>query len=141
MKILVYENRKCDPEYWDISTPEKRTAAYLAVFQYLDDAWQVYSDLEEIETLGTAICEPCQKKIHRLCERADCVCVDSEECSRRTKQRGYDLRDAIQQKALYDAAKNGNATAAYRLVRSRGSDSSEYENVQEREVNDPLAPD
>lgn len=42
MKVLIYGNRKEDDTIYDISTPEKELAAYLALFNYLDENWQVY---------------------------------------------------------------------------------------------------
>ena len=44
MKILIYENRKQDPMYIDISTPEKRDKGFMYLFKYLRDQWQVYTD-------------------------------------------------------------------------------------------------
>lgn len=43
MKVLIYGNRKQDDEIYDISTPEKEAAAFLAVFKTLDEEWQVYT--------------------------------------------------------------------------------------------------
>lgn len=43
MKILIYGNRKQDDMMWDISTPEQRAAAFLILFQYLRDEWNVYN--------------------------------------------------------------------------------------------------
>jgi hypothetical protein len=46
MELLIYGNRKQEDEIWDISTPEKRAAAFLDLFKILRDDWQVYeSDL------------------------------------------------------------------------------------------------
>ena len=42
MELLVYGNRKQDDYLWDISTPEKRAAAFLELFVFLRDDWQVY---------------------------------------------------------------------------------------------------
>ncbi len=46
MKLLVYGNRKQDDQIWDISTPEKRAAAFLELFAILRDDWQVYESSE-----------------------------------------------------------------------------------------------
>jgi len=46
MRILVYGNRKSDDTYYDISTPAKEDASYLALFKILDEEWEVYQDLE-----------------------------------------------------------------------------------------------
>jgi hypothetical protein len=45
MQLLIYGNRKEEPTYYDISTPEKELAAFLVVFRELDNFWQVYDDL------------------------------------------------------------------------------------------------
>lgn len=45
MKILIYENRKSDPTYWDASTPEKEEAALWCLFKLLDEEWECYEDL------------------------------------------------------------------------------------------------
>ena len=42
MELLVYGNRKQDDYIWDISTPEKRAAAFLDLFAVLRDDWDVY---------------------------------------------------------------------------------------------------
>jgi hypothetical protein len=47
VRILLYSNRKVDPMAWDASTPEKKAAAFLALFEYLRDDWEVYADLQE----------------------------------------------------------------------------------------------
>lgn len=44
MKILVYENLKADPVYWDASIPEKEEAALRCLFKLLDE-WECYSDI------------------------------------------------------------------------------------------------
>lgn len=40
--ILVYENRKSYPMVWDISSSELTPKAFLELFKYLKDEWQVY---------------------------------------------------------------------------------------------------
>lgn len=42
MKILTYGNRKEDPSFIDVSTPEKEQAAFLLMFKHLRDSWDVY---------------------------------------------------------------------------------------------------
>lgn len=42
-EVLVYGNRKQDDMIWDVSTPELRYAAFLKLFYYLHDEWDVYS--------------------------------------------------------------------------------------------------
>ncbi len=45
-KILVYENRKCGPATWDISTPLLEEKAFRELFKILKNQWKVYYDLE-----------------------------------------------------------------------------------------------
>jgi hypothetical protein len=47
MKLLIYGNRKQDDMIWVIDTPEQRAQAFLALFKYLRDEWQVYEDVEK----------------------------------------------------------------------------------------------
>jgi hypothetical protein len=51
MKVLIYSNRKDEDEgvMYDISTPEKEAAAYLKLFHYLDEEWEVYGELSAKE--------------------------------------------------------------------------------------------
>jgi len=65
MKVLMYGNRKEDPSYWDISTPEKEEAGFRCLFRHLDENWQMFQyaaddneytvkqlkELEELEIL------------------------------------------------------------------------------------------
>lgn len=44
MRVLIYGNRKQDDDIYDISTPEKEAAAFLTLFNYLNDEWCVYGD-------------------------------------------------------------------------------------------------
>jgi hypothetical protein len=47
VEVLHYDNRKISPLLWDASTKEKKAAAILALFRYLKDEWEVYSELAE----------------------------------------------------------------------------------------------
>ena len=40
--LLIYGNRKQEDIIWDISTPEKRAAGFLALFRFLNEEWDVY---------------------------------------------------------------------------------------------------
>lgn len=40
---LIYGNRKMDDVSWDISTPAKRSKAFLKLFKLLRDGWKVYT--------------------------------------------------------------------------------------------------
>jgi len=46
-KVLIYENRKCDPICWNASNPQLENQAFLSLFRLLDEEWDVYLDLKE----------------------------------------------------------------------------------------------
>lgn len=139
MKTLIYGNRKSDDQVYDISTPEKELAAYMLIFIELDEDWQVYSDLEDVEELE--VCEPCQKELHDHCVRyrqEQCACVASKNCK---SSNSHYLRQQQQNatwKKWYDEAKAGNAESAMKLVKSRSKAQYEYESVREGSIIDPL---
>ena len=65
MKVLIYDNRKIDPIVIDASTEEAELAAFMALFKYLKDEWQVYSSLEyvvETSDSGSRYQSPLYKK-------------------------------------------------------------------------------
>lgn len=134
MKILIYGNRKQDPDMYDISTPEKEAAAYLKLFNYLDEHWQVYCDLEdEVEELE--VCEPCSKNLHRLCE-GRCACETEANCKSKSRYAQDEVRVAKAHKRQYDLAKAGDAAAAKKLLNARKE--NEYEEISIGNVIDPL---
>lgn len=51
MKILIYGNRKQDPDVYDISTPEKELAGYLMLFNILDQDWNVYDEIKSEKSM------------------------------------------------------------------------------------------
>ena len=134
MKILIYGNRKQDTDMYDISTPEKEAAAYLKLFAYLDEHWNVYADLEdEVEELE--VCEPCSKNMHRLCER-HCACETEVNCKSNSRYEQDEVRVAKAHKRQYDLAKAGDAAAAKKLINARKE--NEYEEISIGNVIDPL---
>lgn len=137
MRILIYEHRKNDGEYFDISTPELELAAYMFLFLALDSD-SYYADLEDLEPL--TICEPCQKNLHRLCE-PDCICT-AESCKNRARQARASNTKEQRWRALYDLAKSGDTNApvaAMKLLKARSSEGYEYEGLKEATVQDPVA--
>jgi hypothetical protein len=89
-RILVYENRKSSPQYWDASTPETEAGAMLALFRVFDTN-QFYSELKCSPELKAGHVKDCseQKRIH------------------------------AEQLALYKQAKQNDADAANRLLHTR----------------------
>lgn len=49
-KILLYENRKVDPVAWDASTPELKKNAFLQLFRLLDEDWQLFTELADMQS-------------------------------------------------------------------------------------------
>lgn len=128
-EVLVYQNRKCDPEIWDISTPELKEKAYLGLFALLDESWQVYSDLEELE-------EP--KKPSMTLEQIAKISPGKVKEAAEGEHKEYralvgQYKDALHQKQLYEKAKKGDAKAAHLLLSTRNG--GEYENWTTERVN------
>jgi hypothetical protein len=142
MKILVYEHRKNDGEYFNISTPEKERAVYLLLFKSFDEESQAYCDLEDVkEQIEHEPCEPCQKNLHRLCEStvdSPCGCTAGSECAKRVAASRGASADELRQKKLYDAAKAGDADAAKKLLKLRSDRGYEYEEFRIVSVTDPV---
>lgn len=114
MKVIIYENRKTDAMVWDASTPEKQAAAFLDLFNMLDEHWQCYSDLEAEEPYYWA-------------DSRD----EPEVAERRKKSQLY--RHQLMRQS-YKLAKEGNAIAAEDLLKSRRD--YEYEFWSEVEAKD-----
>lgn len=133
MRVLVYGNRKQDDVIYDVSTPEKEAAAFLLLFKMLDEDWEVYTDLDDVEELKK--CEPCSKGIHRLCE-GECDCKDTPECQKKTARRFRTHSRQLQEKGLLQKARAGDAAAAKQLLTNRRT--YEYEAFSYKDVLDPL---
>lgn len=69
MEILVYSNRKTDPIYWDISTPEQRATAFLDLFRILRDEWDVYAQINRSSLREQALFEQAGQGDGRAAER------------------------------------------------------------------------
>lgn len=131
-KILKYENRKSDPEYWDASTPTKEAAALKALFLLLKNDWRVYEDLEADPQPLKGVCKACAADLHLHCQRFDC------SCGQRGCPSAADARDRarfVHQRALYLAAVGGDAKAMRELLVARRDD--EYEEWGFITVTDP----
>lgn len=139
-RILVYGNRKCDDTAFDISTPEKESAAYLVLLHLLDFQWNVYTDLDEIEDIE--VCAPCQNNLHDYCaagirSAVPCACHATKNCEDRSKQA---LHQNHQQKVWakwLGEARGGNAESAKKLLRERSRKGFEYEVFSFSSVTDP----
>ena len=138
MKVLKYENRKSSSTLFDISTPEKEAAGYLRLFKELDEDWQVYSDLEEDESV---MCDACTEGQHKYCKgySESCSCDATADCANHNHRAVYKRQCEAAQRELYTKAQAGDWKAAKRLMVARKS--YEYEYVSELEVTDPLIPE
>ncbi len=134
MKVLMYENRKCDPSFYDASTPAKESAAYLRFFRHLDDDWDVYCELAEDDAIR-ALCSPCAKDVHKYCEGDGCICKETKDCLLKSQEFDREQRASSEQRRLYLAAKGGDGAAAKRLLIARRD--YEYEHVYAYDVYDP----
>ncbi|VVB80366.1 Uncharacterised protein [uncultured archaeon] len=114
-KVLIYENRKCDPYIYDISTPELEEKSFLALFNVLDNEWSVYNDLDNLETPPRPsltleqIAELPSGNVRLLAER------EHAEYNSLMK----DFRRSSEQKRLYELAKKGDTKSARKLLRQR----------------------
>jgi hypothetical protein len=145
MKILIYSNRKCDPIYFDASTPEKEKKAYLALFKILDESWKCYSFFdvkEEGERLA--------KREHELAELTSLLSsikeikssTGEEVVQRRIESIKADitsLRNNVagcnRHKDLAQKARKGDAKACKQLLNERRN--YEYEEFKFADVQDP----
>ncbi len=114
-KVLMYENRKIDPMVLDASTPELEQKAFLKLFNYLDENWEVYAGLKELK-------EPkkpslTQEQIASLPEGELKRVALAEHERYPDVYREYKKEE--RQKSLYALAKSGDAVAAKRLLESR----------------------
>ena len=70
MKILVYENRKSDPVYFDASTPVKELWAYSTVFNILNE-WDCYEDLIQYTANHPKDYRTIQKQLYEKAKAGD----------------------------------------------------------------------
>lgn len=109
-RILIYSNRKADPVYFDASTEELEAGAYLALFELLDESWRCYDALKEVE-----------KPYHqRPWGHVDgCMCNECLAFRKENKDLPRREEERLEQFALYEAAKKGEAFAARKLLDGR----------------------
>jgi len=121
-RVLVYENRKSSPAYWDVSTAELEAGAFLALFKHLDEDWQVYGELTQ------EVSQSVFPKGHpEACFCGECGYA-REEISRFARE----VRERKEDRALYEKAKKGDADAARALCTSRRD--HEYEEFKIEKV-------
>jgi hypothetical protein len=108
-RLLVYTNRKCDPIYWDASTPELEAGAFLALFKTIDESWRCYASLTE------APYQPPFPKDHP----EGCMCEQCAACRTYKDRAPKEGKENERQLEAYKLAKAGDADAARRLLTAR----------------------
>jgi uncharacterized protein with FMN-binding domain len=126
-RVLVYENRKAPPAYWDASTAELEAGAFLALFKHLDEDWQVYSGLTQ---------EVSQATLPKGHPEA-CFCDECKGVRAEISRFAREVRDQKDDLALYEMAKKGDADAARALCASRKD--HEYEEFKIEQVSEAKA--
>ena len=136
MKILKYENRKCDPAYWDISTPEKKEAAFWRLFKLLEEEWSVYQfdDVEKNISNSKSIVAMLTKDLEgTVSENAAIVIRKELNANIRVLKDWQTYEDQI---LFYKGAKSGNFKSLMNLLKCR--EDYEYERWSIETVIDPL---
>lgn len=105
-RILSYGNRKSDPQYWDVSTPELEAGGFLALFEELDSNWQLFAGMVSAPE------EPVKPAEHP----EGCRCNGCADYADRAKAYPAELAEHERFLKLYEAARAGNALAALRLL-------------------------
>lgn len=118
-RVLVYENRKSDPMFWDASTEALEAGAYLELFQVLDESWHVYDGLDQAEAPFTT--RPDGHPDGCMCEVCKAFRHEQKSLPKNEKVR-------LAQLELYKKAKKGDALSARRLLSERKD--SEYEKFE-----------
>jgi hypothetical protein len=115
-RVIVYENRKTDgPILWDISTPELEKGAFLDLFKYLDESWQIYYGLTDLQ-------EPTKPSL--TLEQIEGLPEGRVREEAMAEQKDYKhelsyLQESRLQQKLYERSKSGDANAAKRLLSMR----------------------
>ena len=127
-KVLIYGNRKQDDEIWDVSTPELLDKACLDLFSLLNDNWQVYTNLLEIEK---GVCIDCSGEgIINLKSGGE---IDCPTCDGPSLYYAQEQRTKQQQCELYKKALAKDAEATFELLKLRKT--YEYEECDIYNVN------
>lgn len=133
-KLLMYENRKSAPLFWDISTPELQEGAVRALFRHLDNDWRVYSGLDDLVEPQTPGMAP--EEAEQLPEGPirDAALKEINDYDARLRNH---MRSSLE-KSLYERARSGEYPAMLALLKARKG--YEYESwrifpVQEGEPN------
>ncbi len=125
-RLLVYDNRKIDPCYWDVSNAELEAGAFLALFKTLDEDWNVYFSLKEKTTEDA----PTFPDGHP----EGCFCDSCKSVRDAIKRFPGEQEDSKEQRRLYKLAAQGDADAARALCEQRNT--HEYERFHIRRVDE-----
>ena len=141
MKVLAHKDKHSD-NFWDASTKEKEAAAFLRMFELLDNEggkYSYYADLDEgtselvqeVQELQSIKASFERGTLAKIAERA--LGSELEQLPRKERE----LASCQSQLALYKLAKKGDAKAARRFVELRKD--YEYEGWDFIEVENPLS--
>lgn len=124
-KVLMYENRKIDPMFWDVSTSCLEQKAFFNLFNYLDKDWAVYSDLKSLSS---------PKKPSLTKDQIDKLppgrVKETALAEHQAYQRGLkDYEDSNMQKKWYDLAKRGDFPSLMKLLKRRKEHEYEKWNI------------
>lgn len=136
MEILLHQNRKQDPISWDASTPEKKKAALLALFNHFDEDWEYYTGMDEyLRDLGKAEMKLDALNLVEL-PKDHVLYADHIKKKAELEKSLPELKNGVEQYELIVKARKGDADAAERLLYLRGD--YECENFDFIECADPL---
>lgn len=131
-RTLMYEGKHAN-EYWLADTPKRVLAAFLAMFNLLEEMEYYYMDDDSNDTeLKEVTAEYEALKDIKVGDIPDKVKILQTRMQRLSRE----ISRAQEQKELYKAAKKGNAIAAAHLVMQRSD--CEYEEYRFVTVEDPL---
>lgn len=129
MKEILVWRGKHSTEYWDVSTPSLKAGAFLGLFQQVDDCG--YYD-----GLKPPFAEE-RKASFPENHPEGCRC---NQCSNvRTYLKNFDREQEMDQRQrnLYQDAREGNADAAFHLLKLRNNYEYEYEQWSIEKLNAP----
>jgi len=113
-RVMIVAHRKMDPVVYDVSSDALLKATALTVFRFFNDEWLFYAELENT---------PAQ-----AAEQEDRVVTEGDATSEQPPAyRDADKTLLAQQLEWYNAAKNGDAAAALKLLEYRKERAYEYE--------------
>lgn len=136
IKVLKHRGKHAD-SYWDASTPAKEKAAYRKLFQYLDEVEQYYYYKDVSPELAASF-EADVKNSEAAIKNLPQPLVDAAKKELDSMKRALRaMKNEVEEKKVYDLAKQGDDKAILWLLRARKG--GEYEFWELIDVEDPEA--